>query len=224
MATLAFVGFFVGIRERRQPASPREYPSNSSLGEAPLARSHEELSRRPWSTEARVWTPDTRRDVTPVSPRNSQAKSEALKARARGRAFEGAPPTIPHPVGQASGIECRACHERGATIGEAVAPPWSHAHYTMCTQCHVSEMPPLGTLDNAAAVANSFVGVRGAAAPYRAYEGSPPQIPHTTLMRERCSSCHGPHGRPGLQTSHPERLDCRQCHAPAASLDQRQPR
>jgi cytochrome c-type protein NapB len=46
-------------------------------------------------------------------------------------------------------------------------------------------------------------------------------MPHPMHMRSECDSCHGPSGRPGLRTSHPDRQNCVQCHASSAPLDQR---
>lgn len=227
IVTLAFVGLFVGIRDRREPAARVESSVISLEGKAAPARSHEELSRRPWSMEAQVWTPNVERHLPPVTPQNAQAKAESMRLRAKRRAFEGAPPTIPHPVGQGSAVACLACHDHGLSIGAAVAPPWSHGRYTMCTQCHLAEVAPVWaaqkeTAIGARAAANTFSPLRGAKKrSYRAYTESAPVIGHTTWMRERCSSCHGPYGRPGLQTSHPERQNCLQCHGSSALLDQR---
>ena len=221
---LAVVGFFVGIRQDTTAAIPTKFAVEGGVVTAPLARSNEELSVRPWSTEHRRWTPRPASPAMPVMTADDAAKAGALLRRVSRRAYEGAPPTIPHPIGQASGVECRACHERGAAIGAAIAPPFGHDSYTMCTQCHVPEVAPLPPTDparGASAAANTFVGWRGAEAPYRLGPDSPPQIPHRTLMRERCLACHGPNGRQGLQSSHPERKDCRQCHAPSAAADQR---
>lgn len=48
----------------------------------------------------------------------------------------------------------------------------------------------------------------------RAFEGAPPTIPHTIEGREDCLMCHkdGIGGAP--KASHPERLNCDQCHVP----------
>ena len=48
-------------------------------------------------------------------------------------------------------------------------------------------------------------------------------MPHATLMRTDCLSCHGPASYPGLRTDHAQRVNCVQCHAVAASLDQTSP-
>jgi cytochrome c-type protein NapB len=54
----------------------------------------------------------------------------------------------------------------------------------------------------------------------RAYTGAPPEIPHSTWMRETCLACHGGTGAEGLRTRHPQRQSCTQCHAPSAGLNQ----
>ena len=57
----------------------------------------------------------------------------------------------------------------------------------------------------------------------RASSVAPPVMPHSTLMRVNCLACHGPNGYRGLRTTHPERLNCVQCHAVAAEADQSSP-
>ncbi len=170
--SLAVVGFFVGIRQETEAERPVHFAAAARGPRAPAARTNQQLSVRPWSTEQRRWAPAAlqeqapRRD--PVTTQDSEAKASALAERAKRRAYEGAPPTIPHPVGQASAVECRACHERGARIGSAAAPPWSHGRYTLCTQCHVpevAEIPTPAPARGAAAARSSFVGLRGAASP-----------------------------------------------------------
>ncbi len=45
--------------------------------------------------------------------------------------------------------------------------------------------------------------------------GSPPMIPHQLQMRESCVSCHaGPSAPKEIRVTHPERINCRQCHLP----------
>ena len=67
-----------------------------------------------------------------------------------------------------------------------------------------------------------FAGEQTTPAGARAYEGAPPTIPHRTLMRENCMSCHGEGGTSAIRTSHPDRQSCTQCHATDASYDQRE--
>jgi cytochrome c-type protein NapB len=135
--------------------------------------------------------------------------------RAAGRAYDGAPPTIPHDVQIGA---CTSCHDEDgsaiAGVGVAPASPHGAAAATgalrRCRQCHVPEQ------SRDVFVASVFTGLpqgpwRGA----RATPGAPPSIPHTLQLRENCLSCHaGPAARTEIRTSHPERRRCRQCHVP----------
>jgi cytochrome c-type protein NapB len=222
VVVVSFVGFFVGINQF--PAS-RELPHGDLDvdGKAPAARTNLELASQPWSSELAVWALRSGPAPDPVTPRDQQARLHALQARAERRAFEGAPPTVPHPVGDGSAHKCVACHDSGGYIGAVRVPPASHSFRTLCTQCHVpadAAMPPLDGGPQAGKVESDFDPLRDAPSPYRWTAGAPPQTPHTPFMRERCDSCHGVYGRPGLQTSHPERKVCEQCHASAAVTNQ----
>ena len=49
---------------------------------------------------------------------------------------------------------------------------------------------------------------------------SPPPIPHGLQLRENCLSCHSGSGAPkDIATTHPERVNCMQCHVANAALD-----
>ena len=61
----------------------------------------------------------------------------ALTERAARRAFEGAPPVVPHPISQDSSAACLACHGPGLAVKDKIASKISHTHYSSCTQCHV---------------------------------------------------------------------------------------
>ena len=141
-----------------------------------------------------------------------EMKLGTLADRAKNRAFDGAPPTIPHPVETQSVASCLACHGEGLKVGDRVASKISHAHLTNCTQCHVEQ--------SRVPVENTFVGVYRAGPGTRASPGAPPTIPHHTWMRENCASCHGLLTRPGTRTTHPWLTNCVQCHAPSAARDQ----
>lgn len=226
---LALVGLVAGTRStsyepivpRRQAAAP------GSMDDAALpARSYTELMTRPWGSErphsVKLLAALARPDRSIVAATQHDARKKAQEERAEHRAFEGAPPTIPHPVAQDNGLECRECHLRGGMMGQALVPPLSHEPYQQCTQCHVPERSsaPRGAI--AFDVANRFEPQRAAPAPSR-WSIAPPQTPHSTLMRDRCDSCHGVYGRHGLQTTHPERQSCEQCHASSAAVDLRPP-
>jgi len=151
-------------------------------------------------------------DAVPVPEVEGAAKSTAL-VRAGRRAYDGAPPTIPH---DAFGMSCDACHDRDGTpvtgVGYAPASPHDGTPMagatTRCRQCHVF------AASDELFVESEFVGLPQDLRPgSRATPGAPPTIPHRTLMRENCLACHdGPGAREAIRTSHPERWRCRQCH------------
>lgn len=147
-----------------------------------------------------------------------QDKLAALQQRETNRAFNGAPPTIPHPIDQRSDASCVACHSKGIVTSTIRVPKMSHQFLQNCTQCHVENNPK----HMAATIfrENEFVGLEAPTAGPRAYAGAPPQIPHSTWMRSDCLSCHGLAGRYGIRTTHPWRNNCQQCHAPSAKMDQ----
>lgn len=158
-----------------------------------------------------------------VSDREA-AREHSLEARAARRSFEGAPPVMPHSASFGQGSKtCLECHTSGMKLGERVGHPRSHGPLPNCLQCHVESINrELPTADR---VVNTFAGRRPERHPERHQErapeiaaGLPPQIPHTLHMRNRCLSCHGEFGYPGLRTSHPERALCVQCHVPGEEL------
>ena len=150
---------------------------------------------------------------------NQQAKLDSLKARAERRAFNGAPPQVPHAVEHTDDAACYACHGQGARIGEGVANPMSHRFMVHCLQCHAGPTP-LVFQDVQVSVENSFAGLKAPTEGERAGPGAPPVIPHSTWMREQCLSCHGGIGWEGLEVTHRWRTNCLQCHAITSPLDQ----
>lgn len=145
-------------------------------------------------------------------------KRAALQSRKRNRAFNGAPPTVPHSIDQKSDRACIACHGEGARTSSLRIPRMSHRLLAHCTQCHVEGNPQRGT--DALFRENSFEGMAAPTEGRRAFEGAPPVIPHSTWMRTDCMSCHGYTGLQGIRTTHPWRENCRQCHVPSSQLDQ----
>jgi cytochrome c-type protein NapB len=162
-------------------------------------------------------------DLTAITASTEAERTAALERRATGRAYDGAPPTVPHPVDQHAAPACLACHEHGARIGALVAPVMSHARRDNCLQCHVVARDPRPVEVTPPAPETEFIGMRSRRGE-RAWPGAPPTIPHATTMRDRCDSCHGPYGALGMRPNHPWRASCSQCHAPSAALDQRGPR
>lgn len=224
---VAVVGYFVGIRQGATIADPPAPPAMTPVddSEALPARGYVEMAGRPFganlewkSTLASLERP--RHD--PLAPverdEREEARQAVLEARASLRAFDGAPPVVPHPIDQRSSASCLACHGEGIVAGDVVAPKMSHPYMPNCTQCHVEQHAP--ELGPAGPVANEFVGLRSWTGGTRAWPGAPPTVPHPTFMREDCLSCHGSTGPAPIRTTHPWQQNCLQCHAPAAVLDQ----
>lgn len=139
-------------------------------------------------------------------------KSSAAE-RALRRAYDGAPPVVPHA---SFGVACVSCHTtRGLEVaGLGFAPPSPHAETAglgaaaRCVQCHVERATE--TLF----VETGFTGLRqDLRRGKRQHAYSPPVLPHPAFMRENCLACHdGPAAREEIRTSHPERPRCTQCH------------
>lgn len=154
----------------------------------------------------------------PVVPGDTATKLTDLATRAERRAYNGAPPTIPHRVAPRDATTCVACHgPDGLRLGDVTARPMPHAHFASCTQCHVAQEPVAA--EEQRWLDNDFAGLPAPTAGHRAYPGAPPVIPHSVHMRENCATCHGWSGPAGLKSSHPWRKSCTQCHAPWASRD-----
>jgi len=146
-------------------------------------------------------------------PAPAEARSTA--ERANGRAYDGAPPTIPH---DATIGTCVTCHDGDGMVidGVGIAPASPHGeaaaagNMRSCRQCHVPATA------RALFVASRFTGLpQGPWKGGRALPGAPPTIPHTLQLREQCATCHdGPAARVEIRTTHPERIRCRQCHVP----------
>lgn len=157
-----------------------------------------------------------------LSNETDDDRARVIAERAKLRAYDGAPPLIPHAVTQQT-MDCVACHAGGAVVGDKLAPRMSHTLHASCTQCHVPMDDPRPAQGPLPLPENGFVGLGAPLRGERAWPGAPPTIPHTTNMRSDCNSCHGPSGKVGLRTPHPLRTSCTQCHTPSASLDQRPP-
>ncbi|XAL99321.1 hypothetical protein OT109_17295 [Phycisphaeraceae bacterium D3-23] len=226
------VGLYFGIRY--EPTSPRDTPATPQTAEGqphlttgvhPATRYTDIASgslgpNADWHTRLTAGL-SLEEQWALVQPGTEQDKQRDLAAREERRAFNGAPPTIPHRIDPVDVTGCTACHgPQGMRVGDVVARPMPHAPYASCTQCHV----PQNTLapDELPWLDNDFQGLPAPTHGERAWQGAPPTIPHTTHMRSNCIACHGPNGASGLQSSHPWRTSCTQCHAPSAELD-RQP-
>ena len=141
------------------------------------------------------------------TPDDGEARGRAAYRRVQ-RAYDGAPPVIPHAVRALQRQDCLACHAEGMDLGEGVlAPRTPHPEQTQCAQCHV-EQPGRG--DGLAA--NRFAGWREPERGTRSYDGAPPTVPHALHTRGHCLGCHGELGGSPIRTPHPDRVNCRQCH------------
>ncbi len=150
----------------------------------------------------------------PASP----APTRTLARFYANRAYDGAPPWIPHPVEDAmavGGAACLQCHQTGGYVPpmQAYAPVAPHPELTSCTQCHVpARAPEVDLFDQ-----NTFTPAPPPALGGEAYPGAPPPVPHpvTLQMRENCAACHmGPAAPAEIRTDHLERDHCLQCHVP----------
>lgn len=153
----------------------------------------------------------------PAATPGSAVQKSAATVRAARRAFDGAPPTIPHG---SMGVDCTSCHDAEgiAVSGLGFAPPMPHERtaglsaLSRCTQCHVYRAT------DELFVASTFEGlVQDLRRGERAHEAAPPRLPHALFLRENCTACHaGPAAREEIRCSHPERKNCLQCHVPVA--------
>ncbi len=225
VVAIALVGFVVGVSHPVSvPTAGSSSPSALESSEGLPSVTYSELRQHPIgpNRDFQSWpVAFATADSLSTEPRPVTAASKrlALDERSERRAFNGAPPTIPHAVDATSSAACLGCHGGGAVIGDRVARPIPHAAFENCQQCHAAE---LDVFEKVPAFAHSsFEGLPEPTEGSRAWPGAPPVMPHSTQMREECIACHGPAGREGLRTSHPERKVCTQCHASSADLERR---
>lgn len=229
VAAISLVGFLRGV-EHTQPADHGAavvpHATSTPTGDIRPARSYEEMRLTPpsnggaWGESVELATKASPRDGTG----DAKAVKDALRKRQRARAYDGAPPTIPHSVRQSSASECMACHGQGLRLGERRAAAVPHDEFTSCSQCHVPQAGPVpspaGLAKDPRAVANGFRGTQAPVRGERAWSIAPPQTPHSTFMRENCMACHGENGPSAMRSSHTKRTNCTQCHAGSAEMNQ----
>jgi cytochrome c-type protein NapB len=154
------------------------------------------------------------RSPEPVNvPGRQNAKKNAAVVRAARRAYDGAPPVIPH---KNFNMSCTQCHTAlGMAIDTGFAPPMPHqdtsglAATSRCNQCHVFHE------SDDVFVESTFAGrPQDLRHGERFHPLAPPVVPHALFMRENCTACHsGPAAREEIRCTHPERRRCLQCHA-----------
>ncbi len=225
LVAASLIGFFSVLRDREEPRGFAE-PRAAAEVSAQRAESYAQLRSSDDPTGAGLHALGFKglREALPAATagveQTPQDRESALAVRAQRRAFNGAPPTIPHVVDQMAKPNCLVCHESGLVIDGKIAPMMSHPPMNSCLQCHAVAIAPEG-LSVTAFAGNDFEGVGFAQKGARAWQGAPPSVPHSSLMRENCGSCHGVSGRLGMRSTHPQRQSCTQCHALSAELDQR---
>lgn len=232
--TISISGFFMGMRqtvsEVQRPLS--SYPDARISEEKPANTLNAFPAVNYADMKEGAFSPNTewRSSLANLNTHKSSSEiinlikteNELRDLRMERRAYDGAPPVVPHPVDQHTAASCLQCHAQATVIGDVVAPAISHPAYTSCTQCHVSR-EGLGSRWNTAAfdlhTGNQFSGYHQPTSGERAYPDSPPTIPHAVHMRQNCISCHGPQGTSPIRTSHPERESCMQCHVPGNRVE-----
>ncbi|MBB6461933.1 cytochrome c3 family protein [Flammeovirga kamogawensis] len=146
----------------------------------------------------------------PNDPLHAEHKKEYYQRRA----YEGAPPQIPHPLLSKKGIgdkSCLQCHENGGYVAsfKAYAPATPHPELISCRQCHV----PITT--KKLFKKTNWKRSQPTHVDNRALVTSPPTIPHGLQNRTDCLSCHaGSGGLVDIRATHTERANCMQCHVP----------
>lgn len=233
---LAVSGLFMGMRQTERQVTRNHVSATESHlvspVEIPTAPKYKQIADAKWLAN-RDWKftlADLPRAATPAPGAVIASPAEraaAVENRAALRAYDGAPPVIPHAIDTLSAVACMACHGPRANLlirGKRPAEI-SHPWITNCTSCHVPAdgMRQLtASRDTRLVVENAFVGKTSAGAGSRAYGTAPPTTPHPVWMRQNCMACHGPGREQAIRTSHPERQNCLQCHAPNAAFDNRE--
>lgn len=233
---LAVSGFFMGMRQtERQPSRSRNGsggPPPAAPADIPTAPKYGEISGSQWHAN-RNWKfsltdlPKAQPAPTDLPVATPAERAAAVTARKSLRAYDGAPPVIPHAVDTIRSAACASCHGQGSNvvIGDKRPAEISHPWITNCTSCHV----PADGLRQLAApaearlvVPNDFTGRESSGSGQRFYGSAPPTMPHPVWMRQNCMACHGPGRDQAIRTSHPQRKNCLQCHAPNSAFDNRE--
>ena len=208
VSAVSLAGFLTGTQTRpetvRRVSSPA--PQGGQENEVPLARSYREMresARGPgsgWNEAMKVASEQ------PARVDRSTLEEALLRRQAR-RAYDGAPPTIPHLVQQNSAADCMACHEHALRLAEKQAPMLPHAAFTQCNQCHVPEvqdMPSIGKDTGAHRLprsTSSSAGTQGlehrpsANSSYHLYAR---ELPGLSRCIRQCSHAFFPPGPPEL--------------------------
>ena len=146
---VAVLGFFVGTGDGEDLRNPlvTHGVADEEVTPAPGAMPSYAMIRGKGRGQDSDWASERKALSAGGSGEALVGKTAALTDRAANRAYDGAPPTIPHPVRQRAAAECLACHEDTFSVRGKSASAMSHAEYASCTQCHVvSEAPMPGAM------------------------------------------------------------------------------
>lgn len=142
--------------------------------------------------------------------KSPKAMAALTKARDAVRAYEGAPPVIPHEVEELGRRNCLSCHEYGNALNTETgkfAPITPHPEQLNCKQCHVAVQT--GDLFKT----TSFKAMRLEKRTEKLNPLGPPYIPHRVHDRSNCGICHLSESTdPLLVPDHGYRSNCLQCH------------
>ncbi len=234
---LAVSGFFMGMRQTENEGVRSRFQQTGNTNSGPIpadlpnAPKYKEIAKTAWKAN-RDWhftLADLPHATEPpkLGAADPAESAAAVERRKNLRAYDGAPPVIPHAIDTISTAACASCHGAGENkvIGGKRPAEMSHPWITNGTSCHVpsnglrqvTEAPEARLLAD-----NSFSGKPSPGKGTRAYAGAPPTMPHQVWMRQNCMACHGPGREQAIRTSHPERRNCLQCHAPNSAFDNRE--
>jgi len=151
-------------------------------------------------------------DSLRYDPAEQTSRTALLAKRQTTRAYDGAPPTIPHQTSVLGRKDCNSCHTPGAaTNGDRIGPPRSHPAWGDCRQCHLQQHA------GGRVPGNQFEPLWRPARGNRLYAAAPPTIPHQLQNRQDCAVCHiGEQAPAALRAAHGMRVNCVQCHAAGA--------
>ena len=155
VVALTVTGFFIGLQSPMNPfekaikggvSSLRTFPEASSAtqgsnGNVLAATDYRDIGEatRKRSLDWRTSLVDLKSKFDPLAEVKvtPEQKAFALALREQNRAFNGAPPTVPHPIDQMSTQTCMACHGEGMKTESLRISKMSHQFLENCTQCHV---------------------------------------------------------------------------------------
>lgn len=238
VSIVSISGVFMGMRH--SPKSEQGYkpwlsqPSTHAAESQHIQKAprYGDISESEWKADS-DWVnhlnslPRTSGQLSDQPVMSEADRAEVLQCRADRRAYDGAPPVIPHAIETIEVQSCVACHsvDANVVIAGKNTPKMSHPLLANCTQCHAPSEGSNFLKSNDLAglnVESLFVGAESPGPGEKAYDGAPPVVPHRLNMRQNCMACHGNGMANTVSTSHPQRKNCLQCHAPNASFDNRE--